>query len=105
VGRYEKREPSTGCHPEAMAKDLCPGGEARFREILRFRQDAMASHDPSVSLSVHHSANITGQMNRNLVHIIFPAKFLIDDRETAKDKRGSMTGSSTYCEKGEETRR
>ena len=65
--------------------------------------DLLPVFDPSVSLSVHDSANITGQKNRNFVHIIFPAKFLIDHRETAKDKRGSMTGSSAHCEKEEET--
>jgi len=32
VVKQEKRKPSTGRHPEPVAKDLCPEGKARVQE-------------------------------------------------------------------------
>jgi len=34
--RDDSVRPYPACHPELAAKDLCPGGKAELREILRF---------------------------------------------------------------------
>jgi hypothetical protein len=50
--RDDSGRPSPGCHPESMAKDLCPGGDAsRLSEILRFPQDDL--YQESIPIVCH----------------------------------------------------